>query len=257
MELSDLQSAFMANILDDASALPAGWGTRHEAGLSIYRGNYRNAVIEALRDSFTKTREWTGEAPFKQAAINHVIAKPTASWTIDDAGEGFDATCEGFFSNAPEVAELAWLEWVMLAASSAPETQPISLTQFGEITSAFAEEDWLQLRIGLIPDLHMRFVSHDLHAIWTVEAGERPAIDLEEQRGVLVWREDERPIFQMVEPDEIVALQMLQSGKGYGEVCLALAGDDPTPDDAQAAAMRAGGLLGRWVQEGFVLGLNP
>ena len=260
MKLAELQSSFMASVLDSESELPDGWTKRHEAGLSIYRGNYRSALIDALNDTYVRTRNWAGAEAFKQAAINHVIAHPSASWTIDDAGAGFDKTCAQFFSDAPEISALAWLEWVMLEAFSAPDSQPLDLAQFGEITSTFGEEQWINLRLDLIPDLSAAITDIDLLAMWNAtmdgEPDARPDTKLDVPKGVFVWREDERATFQMVEPDEVEVLQAARAGKGYGEICVMLAGEDAAEEQAQQAAMRAGAILGRWVQEGLVLSLK-
>lgn len=255
--LAEQQSVFMESILEADSDLPEGWGERHAAGMHIYRGNYRSALVESLRDTYPKTEEWAGEAPFKQAAINHVIAHPSTSWTIDEAGAGFDATCARFFKDAPEVAELAWLELTMLTAFSAPDSDPLDLEQFCAITSAYGEEEWINLRVTLKPDLHARLIDFDLHAMWNAEGPDaRVDAQLSEPRGVFVWREDERATFQMVEPDEVAVLEALRAGHSYGELCLMMAGEDPSPDQGQEAAMRAGAILGRWVREGLVIALD-
>lgn len=259
MRLAELQSAFMANVLDDSGEIPDGWGAAHAHGLNVYRGNYRNSQIEALRDTYAKTQGWAGDEPFKQAAINHVIANPCASWTIDDAGADFDQTCARFFKDAPEVAELAWLEWAMLAAFSAADTTPLDLEQFGLETSAFGEEQWLSLQLELVPDLTAKTTEFDLNAMWRWaedNEGARPDPALSQPSGVFVWREEERATFQMVAPDEVDAVNAVRSGRSYGEICMLLAGDDADAERLQEAAMRAGAILGRWVQEGFVTALK-
>src|SRR3546814_3597676 len=92
--------------------------------MSVYRGNYRSALVEAMRSTYERTEKWVGEAAFRRAAAHHLIAHPPSSWTIDDAGAGFDRTCAELFANDPEVAELAWLEWTMLEAFTAPDVAP-------------------------------------------------------------------------------------------------------------------------------------
>jgi hypothetical protein len=259
MRLAELQSAFMASLLDSDQTMPADWSERHAAGLNIYRGNYRNALVEALRDTFAKTQAWVGEAPFKQAAINHVITRPSASWTIDDVGEGFDETCAEFFKQSPEVAELAWLEWSMLTASSAADTQSLDLEAFGLRTSDFGEEEWMRLTLELVPNLTARIVQFDLTAIWRWAEnpeGARPDAKLQEPTGVMVWREGERTTFQLVATDEVQVFEAVQAGKNYGAICVMLAGDDPGADRLQETAMRSGAILGRWVQEGLVTSLK-
>lgn len=259
MSLADMQKTFMGNVLDEAAAMPEGWGNRHAAGLQVYRGNYRTALVEALRDTFLKTEEWAGEGPFKQAAINHVIAHSSSSWTIDDVGAGFDETCRAFFSASPEVAELAWLEWTMLRAFSSPDTDPLTLDQFGLITSEYGDAQWLGMKIELVPDLAGGLVRHDLHAMWRAmddDNAPRPAAIKGEERGVLVWREEERPTFELVSCEEVAVVDAVREGQSYGDICAGLAGAGASPEQAQDAAMRAGGILGRWVQNGFVTALR-
>ena len=68
----------------------------------------------------------------------------------------------------------------------------------------------------------------------------------------------DRPLF-LAEADHAAAFSAMQGGATYAELIGILIGGDaePTPDAIQGAAMRAGGLLGRWLQEGIVTGINP
>lgn len=253
MSIERLQSAFMASILDADKKLPDGWGERHLAGMHVYRGNYRTALVEALRDAFPKTEEWTGEAAFKQAAINHVIANPSDSWTIDNVGFGFDATCAEFFQQSPEVAELAWLERAMLVAFSAADTEPLDLEEFGKLTADFGEQQWIDLKLEFVPGLAARHVDHNLHAIWqSIGHSEDADFTLEAAVGVFAWREGERGTFRMADADEVTAFDAALAGQNYGQICLMLAGDNPASEQLHSAAMRAGEILGRWVKDGII-----
>lgn len=252
--LGALQGAFMAQVLDEDAPLPHGWGGRHAAGMGVYRGNYRSALVEALRSTYERTERWVGEAAFRRAAAHHVIANPPSGWTIDDAGAGFDHTCAQLFADNAEVAELAWLEWTMLEAFTSPDVTPLGLPDFTEATSGFGEGDWANLRLKFVPGSAARTLEHDLRAIWQALGEDelvRPEFTLDTTRGCLVWREDERATFIMVEAEEVRAFLAMQRGAGYSEVCMMLAGEGE-PDDA---AMRAGAMLGRWLREGLVAAL--
>jgi hypothetical protein len=146
--LADRQAAFMAQVLNDEAPLPAGWGDRHAQGMNVYRGNYRSSVIEALKSTYEKTERWVGEAAFQRAAAHHVITNPPSSWTLDDAGAGFDATCAELFRNDPEVAELAWLEWAMLQAFTAENVRPLDAEGFATKSAGFVK------RSGPSSELH-------------------------------------------------------------------------------------------------------
>ncbi|MFL0355600.1 putative DNA-binding domain-containing protein [Erythrobacter sp. GH1-10] len=259
-DLAEKQAAFMRAILDEDAPLPEGWGNRQALGMSVYRGNYRSALVGALESTFERTARYVGEATFKRVCAHHALANPPSGWTIDEAGEGFDATCAELFANNPEVAELAWLEWTMLQVANAPDCEPIDADGFAEATAAFGDEDWMGLRVQFQPRAVAHVVRTNLSGLWNAleDSSEldRPEPRLAEPRGCIVAREQERPVFQMVEPDSAEAFALIQAGGTYGELILHLAGEEPELKHVQKAAMRAGAILGEWVNEGLVTGLS-
>ncbi|MFZ9394437.1 MAG: putative DNA-binding domain-containing protein [Erythrobacter sp.] len=257
--LAQAQAAFMAQVLDEDAPMPAGWSRRHAAGMAVYRGNFRAALVEALRDTYDKTARWVGEEAFRAAAAHHVILHPPHSWTIDAAGAGFSETCAELFANDPEVAELAWLEWAMLHAFTAADTQPLDADGFAAATADFSEDQWAMLRLEFVPGVATREVAHDLAMIWHAlgqDTLQHPEARLAASQAVLVWREGERATFALREAEECHALLAMQSGMGFGELCMILAGDDPTDALADEAALRVGAMLGRWLADGLIEGLG-
>lgn len=257
--LAERQATFMRAILDEGAPLPSGWGNSQAAGMAVYRGNYRSALMDALANTFERTARYVGEAAFKQASAHHAISHPPSGWTIDEAGAGFDKTCAELFGENPEVAELAWLEWAMLDVSTAAETSPLDPAGFGAATAEFGDEDWMELRVEFQPRASAKQVEHNLTALWNAleeDGQDRPDPRLLEPRGCIVWREGERPTFMLVDPDNGRAFVAMQDGRSYGEVIALLAGADPSEEAVQDAAMRAGSCLGNWLQEGLVTGLK-
>ena len=251
MSLAQAQSAFMAQILDEDATTPANWDARRAARMEIYRNNYRSALVDALLATYERTARWTGEEAFRRAAAHHLISNPPASWTLDHAGAGFDATCAELFANDPEVAELAWLEWTMLEAFTAQDLEPLDGAAFAQSTSAFGDEDWINLKLRFVPGAKARILAHDLRAIWKSLGEEelvRPEFARETPCGCLVWREGEGPTFLMVEAEDVRAFQAMQRDATYGQICDQFA----VELDPQEAAMRAGAMLGRWLNEGLV-----
>jgi len=255
MTLAAQQAAFMAQVLDDEAPLPSGWGARQALGMDVYRNNYRSSLVEALRSTFERTERWVGAESFARAAAHHVITHPPSSWTLDEAGRGFDTTCASLFAKDGEVAELAWLEWAMFEVFTAPDTAPIDGAGFANATAAFNEEDWADLKLEFMSGIAIGTVDHDLRAIWNAAATaefERPDTKRGQPSGVVVWREGERPTFRLVELEEVAAINALSNGATYGELCELLAEDVATPERMEQAAMRAGAMLGRWLHDGLV-----
>lgn len=254
--LAETQAAFMRAILDEGAPLPASWGNRQAAGMAVYRGNYRSAVMDALASSFERTARYVGDDAFRQASMHHVIAHPPSHWTIEAVGAGFDATCAELFGDNPEVGELAWLEWAMLEASSAADHEPLPAADFAAASAEFADDAWANLKLTFTPRSTARIVEHDLAGIWRSldpESNEQVAQSEPGQRGVLVWREGETPTFLVIEPDNARAFLAMQNGATYGDLIGLLAGDNPDGEAIQNAAMKAGGMLGEWLNEGLVL----
>jgi hypothetical protein len=223
--------------------------------MAIYRNNYRSALVDALLATYERTSRWVGEDAFRRAAAHHLISNPPSSWTLDHAGAGFDATCTELFAKDPEVGELAWLEWTMLEAFTAPDATALDGASFAQGTASFSDDDWANLGLAFLPGATAGLARHNLHAIWKALEEEplaRPEFDLDDPRGCLVWREGERPTFLMVEAEEVGAFQAMQGGATYGEVCERLAEEL----GLEAAVTKAGAMLGRWLNEGIVLSLS-
>lgn len=255
MTLEKRQAEFLRAILDEGAPLPHGWGNSHALGLSVYRGNYRNALMSALAETFERTGRYIGEAAFRTARINHVIANPPSHWTIDRAGEGFDRTCAELFPNNPEVGELAWLEWAMLDLVGAPDEEPVPPQAFAEASAGFGDAEWLSLGFTFQTRATARLVTHDLTALWKSLDGEDSERDLrgyESEQGCLVWREGERPTFLMVEADTARAFDAVQKGARYSDLIGLIAGDNADDTAIGDAAQKAGAMLGLWLSEGIV-----
>lgn len=257
--LAHTQAAFMRAILDEGVPLPDGWGNRQAVGLGVYRGNYRGALMAALEATYERTRRYVGEGPFRRAGAHHLIAHPPESWTIDQAGDGFDRTCAELFADNPEVSDLAWLEWSMQHAATAPDVAPMDAGAFAEATAGFDDAQWMGLTLSFLPRASAGVIQTDLKSLWNAladEEQEMPDPRLPEAAGVLVWREGERPTFLMVDADTACAFTAMQGGASYGEVIMLLAGDQPNEAAVQDAALRAGAMLGLWVQEGTIASLT-
>lgn len=255
MTLAARQQAFMAAILDDEAALPHGWSTRHAAGLDIYRNNYRSALIEALAATFERTQRWVGEDSFRRAAAHHLILHPPTSWTLDDAGEGFDLTLAALFAGDPEVAELAWLEWAMHRAFTAPDCASLTHADLAARTASFSEDDWAGLAFAFLPGLALRQVAHDAGTLWnTLGRGdfEAPDITLQERQGLVVWREALRPTFRLLDPLDGEVLASAMAGASFGDICALLAGRL----GEEQGITRAGALLGQWLGDGLIAALH-
>lgn len=245
MSLAAMQQAFLSGLVDPedgaCSVLPASG----QEGFAIYRNAYRTVMVEALADTFSRTLAYAGEDSFRAAATHHVIAAPPSSWSLDHAGLGFDATCTEIFSDNPEVAELAALEWAMHEIFVCPDVTAFDANAFGEATAAFGENDWASLQLDLVPlrAVPCRFDLLD----WWKHADGAPAL-LPTPGTAIVWREGERPVFKLIDRQQAAMLGHAGHGMVFGEFCEELIARMPEEEAIPlAAAYLQGWLAHRWI----------
>lgn len=257
MSLAELQSRFVAALRDDEAGLPVTWGGRRQDGFAVYRNAYRARLVDALRETYPRTARLVDDESFGAAAAHHLILHPPGGWTLDDAGRGFAATAAELFPEDGDVAELAWIEWAMQQAFIARDAQALDGAGLASATASFDDADWSALRLGFTPDVAARKVQHDWPTLWPMleDGGEvavaRTMSPLREAAGCVVWRERLRPVFTLVTLPEYEALALMMQGVSYGDACdhlVARVGED------EALAL-AGGMLGRWLANGWIEGL--
>lgn len=248
------QEKFLACLQDDDAPLPAGFDARRAAGMDVYRNAYRARLIEVLRSTFERTVNLVGDEAFAQAAAHHLILHPPGSWTIDLVGQRFAKTCADLFAQDPDVGELAWLEWTMHCAFTAADTAPITRASFAAATAGFDAGQWDSLCLALMPGTALRPVTFDIPALWRAlgdPAGAQPVL-LEEAHWLLVWRDDELPVFALVPCAEGQALADMQGGTPFGQACA----DALHGTDAAEAVARAGAMLQGWIDMGLIEGVR-
>ncbi len=253
--LAAMQHQMIATLVAEDVEISALWSDQQQAGLAVYRNNYRTATIEALQNFFERTCRLVGEASFIKAAIHHIIQHPPHSWSLDHVGEGFSSTCAELFRNDPEVSELAWLEWAMHCAFTAPDVDAMQTSAFAEATAAFESDAWYELRLGFTKELTMRVITHDLIALWQQTAEPQaiqPVSKLSVNHSAIVWREGELPVFRLVVDYEAAALQAMMAGASYGNACEIVMAACP----ADEAAAVAGTMLSRWLTDGLVVSIG-
>ena len=255
MNLLSCQHHLIDQIMQDQAPLPETWDTdRIHAGLAIYRNGYRSRLIDALAETFSRTRQWVGEESFDKAVAHYLIGNPPSHWSLDRAGAGFPETLAVLFARDPEVPELAALEWDMHLAFVAPDEQPLDANAFATATAGFGDQDWERLRFTLHPALTLRPFRTAAAAIWRALAEEVEPPDkflLAEPAHILVWREGLVPVFRAAADYETGCLGVLADGGTFGELCLHL-----TEFARRDTAAIAGRLLTKWLTDGLIVGLK-
>jgi hypothetical protein len=255
--LAAQQSAFIELLLDDEQPMPADWD---KLRFDVYRNAYRARIVDAIRDTYPRTERWVGEDAFRRAAIHHAIRRPPNSWTLDAVGEGFSEVLSELFSNDPEVAELAWLEWAMHTAFVSADAEPLDSASFASGTAGFVENDWASMTLRFLPGTQLQSVEHDIATLWqSLAARDHDAASTSPERwtpatrSCVVWRHGLKPVFMLVDADEGRMLEHMLEGSSYGDACAAFA--DTVGSDA--AVRQAGAMLANWIHQGMILTVSP
>ncbi len=248
MNLAALQRDFRERIAGDDLAARPGKATREEAGLAIYRNNYRGQLVACLGETFARTRDWLGDAAFREAVDAHILAVRPTHWSLDAYPRPFPATLEQLYLVDAEVAELAWLESDLECAFVAADSDPLSPDRLAEV-------DWDHAILRFCPSLTARRMTTNASAIWSaLSAGERPpAVELHpEPVAIIVWRREFVSCFRLVDRHEAMAIRALGDRSSFAALCASLVEELGEQEGTQ----RAGAMLGQWLREGLIIAVS-
>ena len=253
--LVDWQHAFQQHLLTGDPAVLAlvrpGPGMGLERRLNIYHHAYRARLVGALRETFGHTALYLGDDWFDRDALAYVEAQPSAHANLNHYGESLPAWWAERFPGDGDIAELATLDWALRRAFDGPDAAPLG----AEALQALPPAAWAALGFQLHPTVRLLLQHHNTLALWTALDSEQTpprAAPLPAPVAVLVWRVGHQPHFRSLSEAEALALQAVQQGEGFAAVCARLA----ALLGAEAAAVEAGGLLNRWLEDGLLVGLT-
>lgn len=225
--------------------------------LGIYHHAYRARLLETLRDTFAHTLSYLGDAWFDHLARAYIEQHPSRhanlrwygdTWPDWLAGDRLTRVGAGAH---PEVAELARLDWCLRRAFDAADQPVATLADLAAVPA----EAWGEVMLKAQPSVAVLSLQHNTLSLWHAldQGGEVPeAQALPASMGVLVWRQDERPHFRSVSPQEDVALTAMLLGRSFGNLCALLA--ERFPDDD--VAMLVSSLLRRWIDDGILMSIT-
>ena len=248
MSLLALQRDVRAWLAEGSEEAAERLGPSARPGLSVYQNNYRAQLVACLGESFERVHMWLGDEGFFAIVDAHIDLTPPHAWTLDAYAEGFPDTLERLFPDDPEVVELGWLDLALSEAFVGPDADPVDPALLGEV-------DWDNAVIRLAPTLVTKPFTTNAAAIWSaLSADDMPpgAEYLDAPATMIVWRQNLVSCFRPAEPGEARALDLAREGASFGALCAALI--DELGEEAGVAA--AGALLGQWIGDGLIVGLD-
>ncbi|HEY9099182.1 MAG TPA: DNA-binding domain-containing protein [Thiobacillus sp.] len=253
--MTDLQVAFHDHLLnlpsDIAWQVSEGGRISIDHRLHIYHNAYRARLLENLQGAYEKTWAYLGDVSFESSALAYIEAYPPAHRNLRWHGAAFPQWLAERFPQDQDIAELAHIDWQLRQAFDGPNATPLQPTALAGLTAG----DWANVGFQFAPTLFMMPVRFNSVNIWhALDQEQAPPVaePVATSTWLLIWRKGWQPHFRTLQAAEHAALEQLQAGASFAQVCADLAEQF---SDAEAASVAAEGLR-TWLQDELIVGLG-
>lgn len=214
--------------------------------LRVYADGYRWRLVEVLGNDYPVLRASLGADRFDVLAARYLDACPSRHPSVRHVGARFSRWLAMHANDDRVLSDLARLEWRQGEVFDAADASPSTLDDL----LAVAHERWPRLRVMLHPAV--RRLGLRSNAVSLLDAHARgiplPRRTAEPVTNWLLWRHDFDVHWRRLPRDEAMALAAVARGDVFADWCVRLPGTSP--------ALRAAGLLKRWLTDGLVAGLS-
>ena len=242
------QQRFQQHLLGgaDATELLSGPAERRALGLAIYANAYRQRLVDALADTFAKTRAVLGAPDFEAAALGHVAAHPPTHRNLREFGTEFPAHLRETLPGRASCAELAQLDLALRRAFDGPNADALDAAGLAGVPP----EAWATLTLVPVPTALLLRFEHNTVAVWQAlddDLSPPPAEHSAVAVDWLVWRKALQPHFRSLAPAEATLLRAMLAGACFAEACeLTSAGSDEDLTPVIGQCLRT------WLEDGVL-----
>jgi Putative DNA-binding domain len=222
---------------------------KRETLYGVYRYAYGSRLVGAMRNDHELLRAYLGDEMFDEMGHAYVKARPSEHpnlrWFSQALPEFLKSTAP--YSDHPVLSDLAALEKALNDAFDGRDGEVLDLADM----AGFAPEAWADLRFKPHPTAARLDLSTNASAIWmALKNDENPpeATSLEQPSRLLIWRQDNTPMFRELSSEEAMMWDEAANGIPFGVLCEMLA----TYDDPDSAAGRGAGYLHGWITAGLL-----
>jgi hypothetical protein len=250
--LAELQRNFQRHVMhaDDAIASAIADSARVPVAtrLGIYSEAYRLRLTEALASTLPRMQELLGDDQFATLASRYIDECPSTFPSIRWFGDRLPQYLAQWYPEQPWLTEIAQWEWSLATAFDAADATPLGI----EALASVMPDAWPTLAFSFHPSLQllrMRTNAPTLcKALIEEQAPPEPEL-LDRPQPWLVWRQSFKTQYRSLTEDEADALQTMQGGATFADLCDTLA----RWHEADAVPMQAAGTLKRWLVDGMIV----
>lgn len=155
------QQQLISLITHPASQPDASWS---EAGLAVYRNNYRVGLLDTLKTIYPVLEQWVGTAFFEGLGRKYIQQYPSESGNLHDYGAALGGFIDGFEHTQalPYLGDIARLEWHVHCSYYAADTTPFD----SSILATLPPERVNQLSLPISPATFMLRSAGPVATIW-------------------------------------------------------------------------------------------
>jgi hypothetical protein len=256
-DLARQQADFQRGILsgDDSvlAEIPDSPKEKRETLFGVYRYAYGSRLVDALRNDHELLHLYLGDEMFDEMGHAYVKARPSEHPNLRWFSQGLPEFLRSNapYSQYPVLGDLAALEKALNDAFDGSDGAVVSLAD----VAAFAPDIWKDLTFTAHPTAVRLDLTTNPAAIWrALKNDETPpdAETLQEPARLLVWRQENTPMFRELPAEEAMMWDEAATGLAFGVLCSMLA----TYDDPDNAAARGASYLHNWVTGGLLSGVS-
>jgi hypothetical protein len=217
--------------------------------LEIYANAYFYRLIDVFKEEFPATLAILGEENFHNLITGYLLDYPPTEPSILHASRHLP----DFIGAHPlserwrYLGDLALLERTTLEIFHAPDASALDAATMRQV----APHEWPSMVMRAHPASHILEakwrVDEILHAIETGEPWGEPA---DAPASIIVWRQNSRVNYRVVDRAERAALEMARDGASFASICEAISAEADGDEDPAALINR---LLTRWLSEGLMV----
>ncbi|WP_119304039.1 HvfC/BufC N-terminal domain-containing protein [Dongia deserti] len=220
-----------------------------ETMFGVYRKAYWARLVEALGNDFPALNALMGDEAFDRMARAYIARNPSQHPSIRWAGRRLAEFLAGEapYRDDPWFGDMARFDWALAFAFDAPDAPAAALADLAGMPPEF----WGTIRLQFHPTLDHFGVSTPVDEA-RLRLLENADVTLDRQarcdRAIMVWRIAYDLKFRAIDLLEHAALQAMQNGATFGDMC-ELVAQQVSPD---AAPLRAAQILQGWLECGIV-----
>lgn len=227
--------------------------------MDIYADDYYWRLAGVLEEHFATVAWMLGHVRFHNLLTDFVLHNPSRDADLRRYSQPFPAYLaehhEGL--DDPSLVEVARIELDRVELLDAPDAAMLSLAAL----EALPLDAWPTLRLQVSPVMRVRPTSWPFSPMWSL-CREGRSIDEArrmhpcEPSHTLIWRSGLTVFHRDLAANEARALQALQAGASFVELCVAASGGSPELAGADAKPGQVARWLRRWTADGLLAGMQ-